>query len=603
MSCNCAGLPASFDQFRSIWHVDFEYRQDANHLPVPIAMYAREHRTDAEIGPLDRRQLLSLRRAPFDTGPDAVMISYSIVAELSCFKVLSWPIPKNLLCCMVETSAVINGQDIAGLTKKRPSLLEACDLFGIPHMDADHKKHMRDMILNNETYSAEQWRKIEKYNRDDVLLDDPLLEAIAPHIDVPAAMFRARYCNAAADMEMTGIPISLRHLDILKMNWQALRMHYIRCDDTFGLYDDNGSFVEARFKALVTAKGWLDGWPRTKTGQLSLTSKVIGQQSKRFPELRQLQCLRDQIAELRLGHFLNTVGADGFSRCPIMPFWTVTGRNQPYGRDKVFLLSTASWLHGIIAPPPGWGLALLDWKAQELFLAAAYSGDQRLLADLSGDPHMNFAIRIGLAPPGATKDTHEELRDMVKPISLGVNYGMTKYGAAAQSGRSLIWAESALAAHRHAYPDFACYQQNMTTQALFDARISTVYGWSMAVHAGTKRGTLLNYPCQAGGSECMRIAAIAAREAGIRIAAPAHDAFWIMAPLPELDTTIERMKTIMLRAGRAVAGIEIPVDIAAVIHWPQCLGDVRKRGAKGQAMWREIQALLNSGELLSQEAS
>ena len=119
-----------------------------------------------------------------------------------------------------------------------------------------------------------------------------------------------------------------------------------------------------------------------------------------------MQHLRDQIAELRLGRFLNTVGADGYSRCPIMPFWTRSGRNQPRGRDKVFLLSLPSWLHGLIAPPPGWGMALLDWKAQEIGIAAGLSSDPALIADFqAGDPHMGFAIRAGLAPTGATAET------------------------------------------------------------------------------------------------------------------------------------------------------------------------------------------------------
>ena len=39
------------------------------------------------------------------------------------------------------------------------------------------------------------------------------------------------------------------------------------------------------------------------------------------------------------------------------------------------------------------------------------------------------------------------------------------------------------------------------------------------------------------------------------------------------------------------------------VRWPHCLGDVRKPKAKGQAMWAEIQSLLDSGALPSQEAS
>ena len=45
-------------------------------------MFAKEQRTGAEIGPLRREQLLACDRAPFDTGPDVLVTSYSIVAEL-----------------------------------------------------------------------------------------------------------------------------------------------------------------------------------------------------------------------------------------------------------------------------------------------------------------------------------------------------------------------------------------------------------------------------------------------------------------------------------------------------------------------------------------
>src|SRR5262245_29249979 len=108
MSCSSAGLPSSFDRFSAIWHNDFEYRIDANHLPVPVAMFAKEHRTGAEIQ-LRRHQLLSMHKAPFDTGPDVLVTGYSIAAELSCFRVLSWPRPRNVLCTYFETNAAING--------------------------------------------------------------------------------------------------------------------------------------------------------------------------------------------------------------------------------------------------------------------------------------------------------------------------------------------------------------------------------------------------------------------------------------------------------------------------------------------------------------
>jgi hypothetical protein len=157
------------------------------------------------------------------------------------------------MCSYFETSAAINGLDIVGLEEKRPGLLEACDLFAIPHMPKDHKKHLRDLILNNEIYSNEQWHEIADYNRDDVLLTIPLLEAIAPTFDVPAALFRGRYATAVVEMEARGLPVSAHHLAALREQWQALRMFFIRRDDTFGLYDSNGSFGRS-FRRLLTPK-------------------------------------------------------------------------------------------------------------------------------------------------------------------------------------------------------------------------------------------------------------------------------------------------------------------------------------------------------------
>ena len=445
--------------------------------------------------------------------------------------------------------------------------------------------------------------EIAEYVKEDVFDAMKLLEAIAPLIDVPAALYRGRYGVSVTAMEACGLPVSRRHVTAFVDNWQALRMFYIRRDDEFGLYDEKGSFKQDRFIALIESKGWQYGWPRTSSGQLSLTSKDIGKQAKRYKELKKLQHLRDTIAELRLGAMLNTIGDDDRSRCAIMPFWNRSGRNQPGGKDKVFLLSLPSWMHGIIAPPVGYGAALLDWKSQEPGIMAGVSGDKGLIADFADDLHMGFAVRSGLAPPGATKATHGEIRDMVKPLSLGVIYGMTKYGAAAQTGKSLTWAATALAAYKHAYPTLMDYLKDVVAQAVFDRRVVSFFGWPMEVHAGTKTRTLFNFTAQANGAECMRIAAIAAYEAGIQVCAPVHDAFWIMAPLDELDARIAQMAAIMERASHAVCGLTIPVEVAYVVKYPQCLGDVRGPKNKGYKMWLEVQELIGSGNLKTGEAA
>ena len=98
----------------------------------------------------------------------------------------------------------------------------------------------------------------------------------------------------------------------------------------------------------------------------------------------------------------------------------------------------------------------------------------------------------------------------------------------------------------------------------------------------------MNWPMQANGAEMMRIAAIAATEAGIQVCAPVHDAFLICAPLEQLDGKIAEMHSTMLKAGRAVlGGIEVRTDVN-VVKWPD-----RYQEDAGVAMWETVIRLLN----------
>jgi hypothetical protein len=105
-------------------------------------------------------------------------------------------------------------------------------------------------------------------------------------------LFRGRFLKVVAHMERRGLPVS-EYLALLQDRWQGLRLHYIRKLDCNGLYDEGGSFSEAKFFALIEQHGWLSGWPRTPTGRCALDRKTFGKQAKRHPELKPLQQLRD----------------------------------------------------------------------------------------------------------------------------------------------------------------------------------------------------------------------------------------------------------------------------------------------------------------------
>ena len=93
---------------------------------------------------------------------------------------------------------------------------------------------------------------------------------------------------------------------------------------------------------------------------------------------------------------------------------------------------------------------------------------------------------------------------------------------------------------------------------------------------------------QANGAEMMRVAAIAATEAGLEVCCPVHDAFLIAAPLERLDEDVARMRALMSRAGRAVTGgFDVRTE-KEVVRWPDRYMDPR-----GRAMWERIMAMLD----------
>jgi DNA polymerase I-like protein with 3'-5' exonuclease and polymerase domains len=294
--------------------------------------------------------------------------------------------------------------------------------------------------------------------------------------------------------------------------------------------------------------------------------------------------LRATLSGLRLTGL--EVGPDGRNRCLLSPFKAVTGRNQP--SNTKFIFGPARWMRGLIRPPEGYGIAYVDFASQEIGIAAALSGDERMAEGyLEGDPYIAFAKAAGLAPAEANKATHKGIRDRCKAIVLGINYGMGPDAMAMQAGITPIEAKELLRLHRETYRPFWKWMEDTVSSAMLAGEMTTVFGWRRRVGREPNARSLMNFPMQANGAEMMRIAAIAAIEAGIEVCAPVHDAFLITAPLDRLDGDVATMRELMTKAGRAVTGgLDIHTD-AEVVRWPGRYMDER-----GKSMWQRIVSLL-----------
>jgi DNA polymerase I-like protein with 3'-5' exonuclease and polymerase domains len=103
----------------------------------------------------------------------------------------------------------------------------------------------------------------------------------------------------------------------------------------------------------------------------------------------------------------------------------------------------------------------------------------------------------------------------MKPLQLGINYGMGVPSLAKGLDRHPLIASTIIELHKRTYPRFWEWRANRVQTAMLERRIETEFGWTLHLsHAPNKR-TLHNFPMQGNGAEMLRLAAWRLCEAGI----------------------------------------------------------------------------------------
>ena len=225
-----------------------------------------------------------------------------------------------------------------------------------------------------------------------------LLPAMLPRIDLPRALLRGRYMAAAARMERNGVPIDTATLGQLQRHWRLIQDRLIaEIDRDYGIYDGR-TFKVDRFEEWLIRVGM--PWPRLESGRLDLSDDAFRGAARGYPAVAPLRELRNSLSEMRVVDL--AVGRDGRNRTMLSAFRARTGRNQP--SNTKFIFGPSVWLRGLIQPPPGYGLAYIDWQQQEFGIAAALSGDPLMKeAYRSGDPYLGLRQTGGCCTSGCNK--------------------------------------------------------------------------------------------------------------------------------------------------------------------------------------------------------
>ena len=574
------GLP-----FKQVWAVDFEFTAPPGGKPGPVCMVAIELRSGNAFR-MWQDKLSALSAAPFDTGPQSLFVAFYASAEIGCFQALGWEVPERILDLFTEFRAETNGTTLLS----GRGLIGALAHYGLDTISASEKHDMRALILTGGPWTKTQKEDILDYCETDVRALQRLLPKMVAAITTSAqrlgwALLRGRYMAAVARMEWCGVPIDTVTLGRLQGGWEHLQSQLIAAiDQNYGVYVD-GSFQRDLFETYLVNQNI--PWPRLSSGALALDDETFKQQARAFNCIAPLRELRHALSKLRLNSL--AVGEDGRNRTLISPFSSKTSRNQP--SSAKFIFGPAVWLRSLIKPVSGRAVAYLDWKSQEIAVAAALSGDDNLWNDYeTGDPYLAFAKQARMVPPNATKKSHEAERSRCKAIVLGVQYGMSAETMALKAEIHVTEARELLLRHKCTYRQFWRWAEQNVNAALMGATLYTRFGWPIRLGFGVEANgrSLLNWPMQSNGAEMMRLACCEATEAGLVICAPIHDALLLEAPAENIDEQIQSLKLIMQHASELVlgAGRVCGVDVEKVVY-PDRYSDKR-----GKMMWEQVMGIL-----------
>jgi DNA polymerase I len=562
-------------------HASFEGAGRSGERQRPVAMVAKELRTGQEWR-LFRGEFGS--KPPFPIDRDTLFIAYYASAELGCFRALGWPKPANILDLFTEFRDRTNGlPTLAGA-----SLIGALTHFGLDGIGADEKDSLRARILSDGPWSDEEPAEFLDYCATDTAALERLLPVMLPRIDLPRALLRGRYMAAAAAMEFCGVPIDVPMLELFRENWDRITDALIREIDVYGVFDGR-TFKADRWCKLLAHKN--TPWPLLESGRPDLSDGTFRQMAKAYSWVSPYRELRSSLSDLRLNDL--AVGHDGRNRTILSAFRSRTGRNQP--SNTKFIFGPSVWLRGLIKPPPGHGIAYVDWKTQEFATGAGLSGDEKMQAAYrSGNPYLGFGKQTNAVPEDATKITHPSQHELFKACVLGILFGMGDATLAQRIGRPTIVARDLMQAFRETYEVFWRWSDAAVDHAMLHGSLHTVFGWHVHVGESVNPRSLRNFPMQANAAEMLRLACCLATERGIEVCAPIHDAVLICAPLDRLDSDIEKIRGIMAEASRIVlGGFEVGTDVT-VVRCPDRFQDPR-----GAVMWDRVTNLIAKCRLAS----
>jgi hypothetical protein len=572
--------------------IDTEFRLDENFRQHVVCVVAHDwpsgHSSRIWLDD-DQKQAFQL---PCDEG--TLWVSCVATAELRSMLALGHPLPKRVLDLYVENRWLHNLQESNDERNQKKEekffgLVATLRRFGCGSMGAEEKEAMIELILRGGPYTEQQQKDIVDYCESDVNGLDALLPKTLPKIDICRAIARGSYVIEIAKIEDRGVPMDAPRLETIRARRDNLILHLISQHQHIDVYDGT-TFNQKKFEAFLGRNGLAERWRRTTTGLYKSDDSYLEEMGEYFPIIEELRQLKKVALQLQRDRF--QAGADGRARCPLWPFSSITGRNQPTAgkEQKKGIRSESPYVFGLpkalrflIRPTPGMALAYIDWEQQEFAIAARMADDNEMIrAYKTGNPFLALAKKRGEVPQNATKKTHPVEHEKFKAVVHGLNYGRTKHGLSKVLGLPINECEKLLQGYWKAFSAYARWRTIVRVLMLGYGRLWVWDGWQCLLGVNPNIRSVLNWPVQSTGAVLLRLAIVLAARKGVRIIATVHDAIMIEARDEDIEEHLRWAREAMDEACRAVLGDVIRTECQII------RADGRYYDKKGEKLWGTI---------------
>jgi DNA polymerase-1 len=259
--------------------------------------------------------------------------------------------------------------------------------------------------------------------------------------------------KVVSQIQAKGMPIDSWLWNLVQENKAAIIAALVRKFDfsqntEHPIYTLEGEWSYERFEHWLVSTGVV-AWPRLESGRLNIDGDTF-RLMYHIPGIEELHALRDSLGVIMRAKL--PIGRDGRNRPSLFPFCTATGRNA---HAKSLFNAHASMRSFMVFPEDTVGV-YLDWRTQEVGIAAALSGDKALMNDYSGgDVYFGLAGLCGQTfglDQKQWKKSKPDVRQRMKSLQLGINYGMGVPSLAKGLDRHPLIATTIIELHKQKYP-------------------------------------------------------------------------------------------------------------------------------------------------------